>query len=114
VEGLRAALLIRDPGNEPDRRDREPPVAILRAATRMNRLIEDLLDEDLLDVALVEAGRFRVEFARLLAADLVMSASVFPHRHKSAHGISERTNRIRSARCLQTLVDPLEPVGALW
>ena len=45
------------------------PEDILRAAKRMNHLIEDLLD-----VALVEAGRLAVEFALLLAADLARDA----------------------------------------
>jgi signal transduction histidine kinase len=59
----------RRPGNEPDRRNREPPEAILRAARQMMHLVNDLLD-----VALLEAGRLRVEFALLLAADLARDA----------------------------------------
>jgi len=64
-----AANTMKRSGNDPERRDREPPDIILKTAKRMNQLIEDLLD-----VALVEAGRLRVEFALLLAADLARDA----------------------------------------
>jgi PAS domain S-box-containing protein len=66
---MEANAMQRRPGNEPDRRNREPPEAILRAARQMMHLVNDLLD-----VALLEAGRLRVEFALLLAADLARDA----------------------------------------
>jgi PAS domain S-box-containing protein len=53
----------------PDRRNGEPAEVILRSTKRMNQLIEDLLD-----VALVEAGQLKVEFALLLAADVARDA----------------------------------------
>ncbi len=55
---------------EVERRDQQPRLVILHAATRMNQLIQDLLD-----VASVEAGQLRVSFARLSAADLVRDAA---------------------------------------
>ena len=66
---MTATAMKRRPGNEPDRRDGEVPEAILTAAQHMNQLIEDLLD-----VALIEAGQFNVEFAQLPAADLARDA----------------------------------------
>jgi signal transduction histidine kinase len=75
--------MMRRPGNEPDRRDRELPDAILRAAARMNRLIEDLLD-----VAIVEAGRLRVEFALLVAADLARDAVEMQRPLAEASGVT--------------------------
>jgi signal transduction histidine kinase len=66
---MEANAMKRRPGHEPDRRNHEPPEAILRAARRMMQLINDLLD-----VALVEGGRLRVEFALLAAADLARDA----------------------------------------
>ncbi len=56
--------------SEPERRDQQPKEVILHAATRMNQLIQDLLD-----VALVEAGQLRISPARLSAADLVRDAA---------------------------------------
>ncbi len=52
---LQAAALTRR-GPEPERRSQKPSDAIHRAATRMNRLIQDLLD-----VAVMEAGQLTVE-----------------------------------------------------
>ena len=66
---MTATAMKRRPGNEPDRRDGEVPETILTAAQHMNQLIEDLLD-----VALIEAGQFNVEFALLPAADLARDA----------------------------------------
>jgi PAS domain S-box-containing protein len=59
------SMTCRD-GNEPNRRDLKTSEVLLRAAERMRHLIEDLLD-----VARVEAGQFRVECAAVSAVDLV-------------------------------------------
>ena len=80
---MAANAMRRRPGNEPDRRDRETPEVILRAARRMNQLIEDLLD-----VALVEAGQLRVEFALLLAADLARDAVEMQRLLAEASGVT--------------------------
>jgi PAS domain S-box-containing protein len=56
-------------GAQPDRRDRGPREIITRAATRMNQLIQDLLD-----VALVEAGQLKVETAPISAEHLARDA----------------------------------------
>jgi signal transduction histidine kinase len=54
---------------EAERRDPEPRQIISRAANRMNSLIQDLLD-----VALVEAGQLKVELAALSASDVAREA----------------------------------------
>ena len=56
-------------GPEPERRNPQARDIIVRAAARMNRLIQDLLD-----VALVEAGQFKVEPTRLSAEKLARDA----------------------------------------
>jgi PAS domain S-box-containing protein len=56
-------------GPEPERRDPQARLVISRAAIRMNQLIQDLLD-----VALVEAGQLSVEPTRLSAAVLARDA----------------------------------------
>jgi PAS domain S-box-containing protein len=56
-------------GAKPERRGPGAPRTLLRAAERMNQLIEDLLD-----IAVVEAGRFTVEGVPLTAADLALDA----------------------------------------
>jgi PAS domain S-box-containing protein len=66
---MTANAMTRRPGNGLDRRDGERPEVILRAAERMNQLIEDLLD-----VARGDAGQLTVEFALLPAADLARDA----------------------------------------
>ncbi len=78
-----AANAMRRAGNEPERRDAETPEVILRAAKRMNQLIEDLLD-----VARVEAGQLRVEFALLLAGDLARDAVEMQRPLAEASGLT--------------------------
>jgi len=80
---MTANAMRRRPGSEPDRRNGEMPEAILRAAKRMNHLIEDLLD-----VALVEAGRLRVEFAPLPAADVARDAVEMQRPLAEASGVT--------------------------
>ena len=60
---------LRQSGPGPERRSQKPVEAIHRAATRMNRLIQDLLD-----VALMEAGQLTLECARLSAGDVIAEA----------------------------------------
>jgi signal transduction histidine kinase len=65
---LNAAALTRR-GPDPERRSQKRGDAIHRAATRMNRLIQDLLD-----VAVMESGQLAIERARLSARELVAAA----------------------------------------
>ena len=78
-------------GNEPDGRDGEAPEVILRAAKRMNQLIEDLLN-----VARLEAGQLRVELALLLAGDLARDAVEIQRPLAEASGmtIGSRSGRM--------------------
>jgi PAS domain S-box-containing protein len=62
---LNARTLTRH-GPDPERRSQKRSDAIHRAATRMNRLIQDLLD-----VAVMESGQLTIERARLSARDLI-------------------------------------------
>lgn len=66
---LMQAMAMERPGPEPERRDPQARQVITRAATRMNLLIQDLLD-----VALVEAGQLTVEPAELSAGELARAA----------------------------------------
>lgn len=63
---LMQADLLGRRGTEPERRSRKPANTIQRAATRMNRLIEDLLD-----VTRMEAGGLSIEQARMSAGQAV-------------------------------------------
>ena len=63
------ASLLRRHGGEPERRARKPADAIERAANRMNRLIQDLLD-----VTRMEAGRLSIEQHRVHTAQVVTDA----------------------------------------
>jgi signal transduction histidine kinase len=60
---MAAQMMVRE---GPERRDTQPHQVILSAATRMNQLIQDLLD-----VALAEAGQLRMSCERLSVAELV-------------------------------------------
>jgi PAS domain S-box-containing protein len=62
---LQASLLGRS-GPEPERRSRQPAETIQRAADRMNRLIQDILD-----VSRMEGGHLSVEQARVSAEQIV-------------------------------------------
>jgi PAS domain S-box-containing protein len=60
---------LRRQGAESDRRSVKPAEVIERAARRMNRLIQDLLD-----VAVMESGQLTIEGAQLAARDLIVGA----------------------------------------
>jgi signal transduction histidine kinase len=66
---LNQAWLLQRQHPEPGRQPQKPVEVIHRAATRMNRLIQDLLD-----VALMEAGQLTIERARLSARELIVEA----------------------------------------
>lgn len=66
---LMHAALLRRRGAEPERRSQKPAEAIERAATRMNRLIQDLLD-----VSRIEAGHLSIEQARVSAGQVISDA----------------------------------------
>jgi len=60
---------LRPHGGESERRSVKPAEVIERAAKRMNRLIQDLLD-----VAVVESGQLTIEGTQLAARDLLVGA----------------------------------------
>ena len=66
---LMQAELLRNPGTDSERRARKAAEIIDRAATRMNRLIQDLLD-----VTRIEAGQFSIEPTRLRVGPLITEA----------------------------------------
>ena len=63
---LMQTTLLRQHGALPDRRSQKPADVIQRAATRMNRLIQDILD-----VTRIEAGGLSVEQTRVPARQVV-------------------------------------------
>jgi signal transduction histidine kinase len=63
---LMQASLLRRPGAEPNARSLKAAESIERAATRMNRLIKDLLD-----VTRMEAGHLAIERARVVTREVV-------------------------------------------
>ena len=63
---LMQAQLLEHADPKVERRDQTARLVITRSAKRMNALIQDLLD-----VAMVEAGQFKVERERLSAAEVV-------------------------------------------
>jgi PAS domain S-box-containing protein len=66
---LMQATYLRRPGPEVERRLRDPSEVIERAASRMNRLIQDLLD-----VTRMDAGRLTIDRAPLPAAQLAFDS----------------------------------------
>jgi signal transduction histidine kinase len=68
------AALLRRPRGEPERRSEKPADAIERAAYRMSRLIDDLLD-----ITSMEAGRLSIEQTRIRAGEAL---SEFVETHK--------------------------------
>ncbi|HEY7235064.1 MAG TPA: PAS domain S-box protein [Gemmatimonadaceae bacterium] len=84
---MQASLLER-PGPEPERRDQTPRLVIARSTARMNHLIQDLLD-----VAVVEAGQLlKVERERLSVADLVRDAIETQATLASSSGLDLRAD----------------------
>jgi PAS domain S-box-containing protein len=66
---MQSAAAPRRGGPEPERRNQRSNENIQRAATRMKRLIQDLLD-----VTLIEARQFRVDRVRVPARQLLLDA----------------------------------------
>jgi PAS domain S-box-containing protein len=68
---MQTSVLDRDwRASETERHSRKPIEVIHRAATRMNRLIQDLLD-----VSLIEMGQLAIQRARLSGGELVVEAA---------------------------------------
>ena len=63
---MQAVALTRPPGSGPERRQADHGNLLLGAASHMNHLIQDLLD-----VALVEAGQLKVDLAPIPVPDLL-------------------------------------------
>jgi signal transduction histidine kinase len=74
-------------GQEVERRSRKPLELIQRAAIRMNRLIQDLLD-----VARMEAGQLTIERSRLSAGGLIAEAVEMQKPLASASSLELRVN----------------------
>jgi PAS domain S-box-containing protein len=92
---LQAVALSRR-GPEPERRSQRPQDLILRAATRMNRLIQDLLD-----VAVVEAGRLAIDRAALSSRQLLLDAV-------------EMQRGLSNASSLEIAIEARPDVPAIW
>jgi PAS domain S-box-containing protein len=83
-------------GPDPERRSQKRSEAIHRAATRMNRLIQDLLD-----VAVMESGQLTIEPAPLAARDLIV-------------GAADAQRPLASAASLELRVDVDGDLPAIW
>lgn len=81
---MQASVMERE-GPGPERRDQQPRQVILRAATRMNQLIQDLLD-----VALAEAGQLRISPTRVPVADLVRDEAEMEEPIATSAGLTLR------------------------
>ena len=92
---LQLDALTRQPP-EPERRSQKPREAIFDAVTRMNRLIQDLLD-----VAVMESGQLTIQPARLSARELIV-------------GAVEAQRPLASSSALELRVDVDRDVAEVW
>jgi signal transduction histidine kinase len=83
-------------GPEFERRSRKAIEVIHRAATRMNQLIQDLLD-----VSLIEMGQFPIQQARLSGGDLVVEAV-------------ETQKLLAASSSIELRLDVGSDVGEIW
>ena len=90
------ASMLRQRGNEPERRSRRPAEAIERAAKRMNRLIQDLLD-----VTRMEAGHLVIKQSRLRTQRVVADAL-------------EAQRPLAATACLELHVDMAPNLPDVW
>lgn len=81
--------LMRRRGGEPERRSQRPVDAIRRAALRMNRLIQDMLD-----VASVEAGSFSIDRRAVAPLGLLTEACESQRDNAANNGIFLRLDRV--------------------
>jgi len=81
---------------EPDRRSVKPAEVIERAAKRMNRLIQDLLD-----VAVIESGQLTIERARLSAPGLIVE-------------VADMQRPLASSSSLELRIDSDSDVPEVW
>jgi len=81
---------------EVERRSRKPIEVIHRAATRMNHLIQDLLD-----VSLIETGELPLQRARLSGGELVVEAV-------------EAQKMLATSSSVELRLDVVEDVGEVW
>jgi PAS domain S-box-containing protein len=79
-----------------ERRSRKPIEVIHRAATRMNQLIQDLLD-----VSVIEMGQLPIQRARLAGGELVVEAV-------------EAQKMLASSSSVDLRVDVAKDVGEVW
>jgi PAS domain S-box-containing protein len=93
---LMSAALLERPEPEPERRDQKPRLIITRSAKRMNALIQDLLD-----VAVVEAGQLKVEHERIPAADIARDAV-------------EASSAVAASSSVELLLDVAPGVREVW
>jgi PAS domain S-box-containing protein len=90
------ASMLERPEPEPERRDMTPEAVIMRSAKRMNDLIQDLLD-----VAVVEAGQLKLVRQRLSAAEL-------------ARDVVEAQKPLASSSRLELRLDVGRDVHEIW
>jgi len=93
---LMQARLLRQAGGEPDERARRPAEAIERAASRMNHLIQDLLD-----VTRMDAGQLPIERGCISAAELVSDSA-------------EAQKTLASSASLELRSDVAETLPDVW
>jgi len=79
-----------------ERRSRKPIEVIHRAATRMNQLIQDLLD-----VSLIEMGRLPIQRAQLSGRDLVIEAV-------------EAQKMLAASSSIELRLDVAKDIGEVW